>query len=128
MAYPYPQYYPGQPNPYQDQLSQLRNTPMMGFPPQRPDTGINWVQGEAGAKSWLVGPGASVLLMDSEEQRFYIKSADPSGMPTLRTFEYVEVGTKPAPATAPAQGDFVTRAEFNQFVQTLMAKEVPNDG
>lgn len=131
MAYPfggqspYP-YYGGQPWQYQDQLSQLRNTPMQM--PRTDSGGLNWVQGEAGAKSWLVGPGASVLLMDSEEQRFYIKSADPSGMPTLRTFEYVEVGAKPAPATAPAQGDFVTRAEFNQFVQTLMAKEAPNDG
>lgn len=121
MAYPYPQYYGGQPWQYQDQLTQLRSAPA-------PGGGLNWVQGETGAKSWFVTPGSSVLLMDSEEQRFYIKSADPSGMPALRTFEYVEVGAKPAPTTASAQGDFVTRAEFNQFVQTLMAKEAPNDG
>ena len=31
--------------------------------------------------------------MDSESQKFYIKSADNSGMPMpLRTFEYKEVG------------------------------------
>lgn len=38
--------------------------------------GINWVSGESGAKSWIVGRGESVLLMDSESQCFYLKSAD----------------------------------------------------
>ena len=65
--------------------------------------------------------------MDSEEQRFYIKSADPTGMPSLRTFEYTEVGAKPAPVTAPSP-DYVTRAEFEQFVRSMMEKkEVPEN-
>ena len=129
MAYPfggqpYPYYGSGQPYPYQDQLAQLRNAPMQ-MP--RPDSGgLNWVQGEAGAKSWLVSPGSSVLLMDSEEQRFYIKSADHTGIPNLRTFEYTEVGAKSAPVQA--QPDYVTRAEFEQFVRSLMEKEVVTDG
>ena len=38
------------------------------------DNGIIWVQGEAGAKSWAVAPGKSVMLMDSESNTFYIKS------------------------------------------------------
>ena len=74
-------YYPTlQPYPYQDQLNQLRTAnpmsgqmPMQTFPqfqapPQMPvqqprqDTnGLIWVQGEAGAKSWFVAPGATVL-------------------------------------------------------------------
>lgn len=120
MAYPYPQYYPGQPNPYQDQLTQLRSAPA-------PGGGLNWVQGETGAKSWFVTPGSSVLLMDSEEQRFYIKSADPTGMPSLRTFEYTEVGAKPTPAPAPMP-EYVTRTEFEQFVRSVMEKkEVPEN-
>ena len=53
--------------------------------------GIVWVQGEAGAKSFLVAPNQSVLLMDSESNVFYIKSSDASGMPLpLRVFEYTE--------------------------------------
>ena len=59
--------------------------------PQTNDTGILWVQGEAGAKSWAVAPGKSVMLMDSEANTFYIKSSDPSGMPMpLRIFDYTE--------------------------------------
>lgn len=124
MAYPYPQYYNGQPYPYQDQLSQLRNTPMvtpgMTGPGYRPDPGINWVQGEAGARAWMVAPGSQVLLMDSEAQRFYIKTVDPSGIPTMKTYEFTELTDNPAPR--PEQ--YVTRAEFEQFVRSLAPKEV----
>lgn len=63
---------------------------------------IIWVQGEAGAKSYLVAPGSTVMLMDSETQTFYFKSADASGMPhPLRIFDYVErSGAKQPPSDA----------------------------
>lgn len=116
MAYPYP--YPnGQPFQYQDQLSQLRSA-QMPYPMQpqtRPDNGLNWVQGEAGAKSWFVAPGATVLLMDSEAMRFYMKSADLNGVPALRTFEYTEIeAQRPQIPTAPA-AEFVTVETFEGF-------------
>lgn len=54
--------------------------------------GVIWVQGETGAKSYLVAPNSTALLMDSESNRFYLKSSDGSGMPQpLRIFEYVEI-------------------------------------
>ena len=118
-------YYPTfQPYPYQDQLNQLRSQnpmPMQGFqmPMSRPDqNGLNWVQGEAGAKSWFVNPGATVLLMDSENQRFYVKSADMNGMPAMRTFQYTEVGQ--TSQTIPQQAQFVTVEEFNGFKNEIM--------
>jgi hypothetical protein len=127
MAY-YPTY---QPFGYQDQLNQLRNTnpiqnqmPMQGFqmPMQRPDSsGLNWVQGEAGAKSWFVTPGSTVLLMDSENQRFYLKSADMSGVPAMRTFEYNEIGTqKPQESTQTV--NFVSIEEFNSFRNEMLKR------
>ena len=132
MAYPYPQYYPGQPYQYQDQLNQLRNAPMqtqpMQYQPQRQETGLNWVQGEAGAKSWFITPGSTVLLMDSEAQRFYLKSADPSGIPSMRTFEYTEITGAQLPASQ-AVPQAVTREEFDrlaQIVAQLQNKEVNN--
>ena len=116
-------YFTYQPYPYQDQLNQLRNAnPMYPVPMNRPDsTGLNWVQGEAGAKSWFVNPGATVLLMDSENQRFYLKTADMTGIPAMRTFEYTEVGAqKPQePAQAP---QFVTMEEFTEFRNEVMNK------
>lgn len=118
MAYNYP-FYPQQPYPYQDQLAQLRNTPMFQ-PIQRDPSGLNWVQGEAGAKSWILAPGSTVLLMDSEAQRFYLKSSDQSGVPTMRTFEYTEVGVKPQ--DAPQATNFVSVDVFNSFKEEVMGK------
>jgi len=47
-----------------------------------------WVQGEAGAKSYLVAPNSTVTLWDTESQTIYIKSADASGMPTMKVLDY----------------------------------------
>lgn len=94
--------------------------PMSAQPVQQPqqnNNGILWVSGEVGAKSYLVAPGTSVLLMDSESEKFYIKSTDVSGMPQpLRTFEYHEVGTQ-MPPKQPAQNmdKYVTRQEYDDL-------------
>lgn len=110
----YPGFYGGYPtqNPYQDQLTQLRA-------PQYQSNGLLWVQGEAGAKSYLMAPNTTVLLMDSEAQRFYLKSTDASGVPGMRVFEYSEViPNQPKTPEIPAD-KFVTREEFERFVQSL---------
>ena len=49
---------------------------------------IIWVQGEAGAKSYLVAPNNTVQLWDSENQVIYLKSADASGMPSMKVLDY----------------------------------------
>ena len=123
-------YYPNfQPYGYQDQLNQLRNAnQMQGYtmPMQQPrqdQNGLTWVQGEAGAKSWFVAPGCTVLLMDSENQRFYLKSADMNGMPSLRTFEYTEIGTqRQEQQPSGNSGNFVTAEEFAGFKNEVMKK------
>ena len=60
-------------------------------PLMNPSSGIIWVQGEVGARAYPVGAGNSVLLMDSDDKYFYIKSADMSGMPKLHKYFYSEV-------------------------------------
>ena len=135
MAYGYPQYYPqipyynAQQTAMPDQLAQLRaaQQPMMQQPApqaQPSSNGLIWVQGEAGAKSYLVANGSSVLLMDSEKQTFYIKSADAAGMPSMRTFDYTE---RNAPVTPPSSTqdapDYVTREELNTLTRRLDALE-----
>ena len=71
-----------------DNLAQLRNgqatqPPMAqpAMPQPQSGNGLIWVQGEAGAKSYLVAANSTVMLMDSEADVFYLKSADASGMP-----------------------------------------------
>lgn len=92
--------------------------PMPQQPPQpQMNNGIIWVQGEAAAKSYLVAPSATVLLMDSDASRFYLKSADPSGMPSMRTFEYKELTF--APMAPQPKVDYVTREEYNALSEQI---------
>lgn len=120
MAYPYQNYS----YPVPDRLAQLQYQQMpmnqgMGQMPPQQNNGILWVSGEIGAKSYLVAPGTTVLLMDSESQKFYIKTSDMAGMPMIRTFEYSEVlpnAQKPALDLAEnLDNRFVTRQEYNEM-------------
>lgn len=54
----------------------------------QPQSSIIWVQGEAGAKSYLVAPNTTVQLWDSESQTIYLKSADAAGMPSIKVIDY----------------------------------------
>lgn len=58
------------------------------YAPQPPSNNIIWVSGETGAKSYLVAPNTTVQLWDSESQIIYLKSADASGMPTMKILDY----------------------------------------
>lgn len=128
MPYNYPlysnPYMPYNP-PYSATQATGNNLPQNN--PQTPQTannGIIWVQGEAGAKSYLVGAGNSVLLMDSEQSRFYIKSTDNSGMPMpLRTFEYSEISSPNSEVkTVRQQNDFVTHEELEERLKLIETK------
>lgn len=82
LRYNYPNsYYQNQqqfnPNQQYNQINQNQST-----------NGIIWVQGESGAKSYLVAPNCTVQLWDSESQTIYIKSADASGMPSIKILDY----------------------------------------
>lgn len=102
------------------QYQQMVPTQMSGAPQAQPpqtNQGLLWVQGEAGAKSYLVAPNTTVLLMDSEGSRFYLKSTDNAGMPSLRVFEYSEVSQNAPQATQSVPDNlddkYVTRAEYD---------------
>ena len=137
--------------PYQSQYyTQLQQgyAPQMQAQVQSQQGGQNsiiWIQGEQAAKSYMVAPNTTVLLMDSESQRFYLKSSDASGMPQpLRVFEYTETtqAANPKEAEAPAVdfSTFATRAELEAFrseiqgmlkaapKQTVRKKEAEEDG
>ena len=88
-------------------------------PPPQPqaNNGLIWVQGEAAARSYLVAPSSTVLLMDSDASRFYLKSADASGMPSIRIFEYKET-TFGNTAEQPKQ-NYITRDEYNALLEQV---------
>ena len=101
--------------------------PQMYYPPQyqtqqqaQPQSsGMIWVSGEAGAKAYLVAPNTTVQLWDSEAQVVYLKSADASGMPSMKVLDYTirqsaangPVAASAAPTVNPTE--YATRAEFD---------------
>lgn len=108
--------------PPMDRLAQLQSQQKTVAQTQQPNQSLIYVQGEAAAKSWMVGAGQSVLLMDSENPVFYIKSADASGIPLpLRVFDYKE-RTQNTPQNVPQatqseqinlDDKYVTRQEYD---------------
>ena len=104
------------------------SVPQPATNPGNNSQGILWVQGESGAKSFLVAPGQSVLLMDSESSTFYIKSSDSSGMPQpLRVFDYTErTSNQQVPPVQEHQtqaidpNPFVTHEEFEKFKNEVL--------
>lgn len=123
---PYPTYLPQQDQMYRAQYAQQMGGMQQ---PQQPTQGAPiWVQGEAGAKSFLVAPGQSLILMDSEAEVFYIKSTDASGVPMpLRIFDYKERtgAQRPSQAAQTPSLEYVTRAEFEAFVAKLTQMTAP---
>lgn len=97
-------YYPATYQPYYQQYPQQQ---------QQMNSGIIWVQGEAGAKSYLVAPNTTVQLWDSEAQTIYLKSADASGMPSIKVIDYTIRESRNSPTSNfSQQGDYVTKQEL----------------
>ena len=65
--------------------------PQVNTMPQQRNNGLNWVQGEVGAKAFPINPGETMFLMDSEDKYFYIKTADMNGVPSMKRYYYQEV-------------------------------------
>lgn len=99
---------------------------MQQYQPPQQNGGLIWVQGESGAKSYPVSAGQSVLLMDAESNRFFIKSADASGMPLpLRVFDYTERkdasrSSENAPAATFDTSRFVTHDELEDAIKAIL--------
>ena len=110
-----PMYYP--------QYQPVQQTAPQSTPAQN-NGSIIWVQGEAGAKSYLVAPNTTVQLWDSEKQTIYLKSADASGMPSMKTLDYTirEMPQQTAPTepqNAPAYATKEELAALNDQISAL---------
>lgn len=101
-TYQVPAYYPQQVTNQFPNQTQAQN-----------NNGIIWVSGEAGAKAYLVAPNTSVTLWDTESQTIYIKSADSTGMPSIKTLDYTMRESAAPEAKIKAQSDYVTKDDIS---------------
>lgn len=123
----YNNYFPMSYQQYYPQMQGVQNIPQQNQPQQ--NNGIIWVQGEAGAKSYLVAPNSTVTLWDTESEVIYVKSADASGMPSMKVLDYKIRGAS-EPQNIPMQNGFATkddldalRADFNELKAKMEEKK-----
>ena len=103
--------------------------PMYQYQPQvqNQSSGLIWIQGEQAAKSYLVAPNNTVALFDSEAQSIYLKSADASGMPSIKVLDYTIRDSARSPANTPGiapegnNANYATKAEIQAVIEQITA-------
>ena len=122
----YPQFYPQYQQPqYQQQAQIPQPQPQPNAQQSNP---MIWVQGETGAKSYLLSPNTTLPLWDSERQTIYLKSADASGMPSMKILDYT-IREQAQPQSVPVvseqtqpKADYVTHQELKDFEAKITHK------
>lgn len=84
---------------------------------QNQNNNIIFVQGEVGAKSFQLQPNQSVMLLDNDDSKFYIKTTDSTGMSTLKTYKFEEI--KDEPKVSIESNKYVTKEEFDSFKSSI---------
>ena len=122
----YPNYFPNYPYGYNypqptQQMPQSYGVNQTAQPVQQTgQSGIIWVQGEAGAKSYMVPPGSTVQLWDSEAQVIYVKSADASGMPSMKIIDYkIRDNTAPIGRSGSQERGYATKEDVQMLQKEL---------
>lgn len=110
--------------PYQPYNLYSPNMPQ-AQPQQQTNNGIIWVQGDAGAKSYYVAPNTTVQLWDSETQTIYLKSADASGMPSMKVLRYK---IEEPQATPTDGGNYATRSDIESLMAQISDLRAELDG
>ncbi len=77
------------------------------------------MQGEAAAKSYLIAPNSTVALWDSEKTVIYLKSADASGMPSMKILDYTIRDSESSVKNALADSDFATKEDISSIQEQI---------
>lgn len=115
-------------NPYMNNNYINRN-----YTPSQPTTqqqqqvyqnNIIWVKGKENARSMQVPPNSTVILLDSEVGKFYIKTTDDIGLGKLRVFSYVEEPDNDSTNTSSSVpnidlSNYVTKTELEEIVKEI---------
>lgn len=80
-----------------------------------------WVSGEAGAKAYLVAPNTTVTLWDSEAQVIYLKSADASGMPSMKIIDYTIRNNTPQETVRDSHNEFAMKTDVESIRKDILA-------
>ena len=108
-----------------NQMPNYGNLP--NYNQQSNNQSVIWVQGIEGAKAHPVAAGQAVLLMDSDSNCLYLKSADQTGMPTLRIFDYKERTNTPPEEKNDDLSAFATKEDLSLYATKDELKKAISD-
>lgn len=120
VDYPYYRPYQYFPQPVPDQLSQLRQQ----YQPQQAPS-IVWVQSEMEAANYPVAPNNAVTLWDSNSPVVYLKQADASGKPSMKTYDLVERTQRPVQTPTVEYAPLSRVEALEAKLDALASKETP---
>lgn len=92
---------------------------------------IIWVKGKENARSMQLAPNSTVILLDSEVGKFYIKTTDDIGLGKLRIFNYVEepdIQTSENASNSSSisnldLSNYVTKTQLDQIIKEIKQNE-----
>ena len=113
--------------------SQYQPAPSMQYPPPQPQPqqsggqSIIWVPNEKAANEFIVAPNNAVTLWDMNAPVVYVKKADASGKPDMKTYDLVErvqAATPPVEPRTEPMVEYVTRKDFDELAAKVAALSV----
>lgn len=124
---PYAYLYPGQQMAQQPpfQPQGIMNIPQMQQPTpqaaQAPQTGPDWIQVPEiqQVEQVQVQPGAKAWVMVQNQPVFALRVADQMGLVNTSYYRFEKIDPSATTSAAPTNEEYVTRQEFQQFVESL---------
>lgn len=89
------------------------------YQPQQytPQNSIIWVSGEREALAYPVAPNNAVTLWSQTEPVVYLKQADASGKPSVKTYDLVERKE----SVAPDKPDYAMKSEITDVMSVIQS-------
>lgn len=127
--------YPYNNNNFNNYLNQNNSNPYAFQQPNQsqsisnqPQNNIIWVKGKENARSMQLKPNSTVILLDSQSGKFYIKTTDDIGLGKLRVFNYTE---EPDEENSREENNtqnvdlsnYVTREELDDRIKEILNKK-----
>lgn len=96
---------------------------------QAPTQNVNWipVNGIEGAKNHIVGRNETAWLMDNNDSKFYVKTADNLGVTTLKAYKFAEITVEEGKNVSKDEIDmtkYVTRTELEEILKSIKEEKV----
>lgn len=118
------EYFMGNSMPYQAGYapSYLSTMGMQRNPNPASNSNIVWTMGLESAKAYPLLPGKTLMLMDSESPKFYIKSVDNNGYATIKAYSFHEEQPTSAPVNTQ---QYVTQEQLEAAIMKLKDQLAP---